>query len=331
MSEPAQSRGPPSLTPSPPTPPPPHIPLPVRPPDSKIPSSILLNLSTSTVHRPAPQYHVHSPTVEKTKGSFSRRLASNPEEAMQNMKIKRSPPLCHRTVFPRALSTRHSTFSEATTVSALPPKTPPTQRSSGLKGVGDITLTLTPPLPQESTSPRHPPLTSTHLKRQQAAMENMKQHSTMHDCRDQSWLSCTAISTSQPHTNYFSVHLPSYQIDELPTSPPTQPHNEDIPVLASESPCSGIHSSLSHHSSDHLIASADIATETGELLLLDRSGRVIHHVKARQKLEDYYRAQNTSTPDMGLEDGSIAPPPTARDVTNSEQVMIKNEHLNHCN
>ena len=82
----------------------------------------------------------------------------------------------------------------------------------------------------------------------------------------------------QPHSSHFSVHLPSHHHTEIPSN--QRLYGEDHPSTPkSESRYSGIQSSLSHHSSDHLIASADIATETGELLLLDRRGRVIHYVK----------------------------------------------------
>ena len=151
---------------------------------------------------------------------------------------------------------------------------------------------------------------STHLKRQQAAVKTMKQHAVSYN---QPWLYISSCAGNlQPHSSHFSVHLPSHHHTEIPSN--QRLYGEDHPSTPkSESRYSGIQSSLSHHSSDHLIASADIATETGELLLLDRRGRVIHYVKEGEQDTHWVDAD-----DSGLEDGSIAPPPTAR-YTNPDE------------
>ena len=284
----------------------------IRPPVSKVPASVLLNLSTSSVHRPRPQhYQTTSSMPAKSKGSFSRRLATNPEEAMHNLKIKR--PILQQlrpTSYARTgLSTRQSVFSEATTVPTLPPHSPPLQRNAPLPTFQAIGDTLFPP--RQGNNPPSP-RTSTHLKRQQAAVKTMKQHALSHDLQNQPWLCISSCAgNSQPHSNHLSVHLPSH----TEASSNQRFYGEDYsPTPKSETRYNGVQSSLSHHSSDHLIASADIATETGELLLLDRRGRVIHYVKEGEQ-DTHWVDGDEST----LEDGSIAPPPTARYINHDEE------------
>jgi hypothetical protein len=78
----------------------------------------------------------------------------------------------------------------------------------------------------------------------------------------------------------------------------------------------------SHTSLELDIARADLASQTGELLLLNRQGEIIHRSGTDMSLRldaiinVTNNNDNTSELDhmVELEDGTIAPPPTARDV-----------------
>lgn len=270
---------------------------------NKEPSSLLLNTSTKIVHRPKSLLPGGKRPVEGGgggggKGSFSRQLAANPEETVANLKARR-PAMKLSLQQPREL-THHTgdlisrlsaSYSEdATTISpdlhpsyhpGLPhPTLPPPSPSHQL---------LLPPavLPLSSpTSPRRLHLPSCHLNRQRAAAETMKLHTHSPSVLNQTWLQVSPClpSSSSPspraHPSHLSIHLPM-NYHQVTSS--GQPYSEDLPTLKSESRLSGTHSSLSHHSSDHLIAGADIATGTGELLLLDKEGRVVHQVSGSNR------------------------------------------------
>ena len=177
-------------------------------------------------------------------------------------------------------------------------------------------------------SPRHPPLSSCLLNRQRAAAETMKLHSHPPNDLNQTWLLVSPYPPSvspnpQTHPNHLSFHLPT-SYPQLRSSG-GRPYSEDISTLKSESRSSVSHSALSHHSSDHLITGADIATGTGELLLLDKEGRVVHQVSSSNNYKESRNLlQSSRSPELivsslKLEDGTIAPPPTARDMRHSNE------------
>ena len=113
-----------------------------------------------------------------------------------------------------------------------------------------------------------------------------------------------------------SIHIPLLPIprpfseDALSTIPPSSAPN----AVSLDSRCSDLHSG-SQTSSDRMIISADLASQTGELFLLNREGEVVHHVT------DMVTPGRDTNEGEGLhvEAGFIAPPPSARDEVPSEQ------------
>ena len=132
-----------------------------------------------------------------------------------------------------------------------------------------------------------------------------------------------------------SIHIPVLPIEDRPFSEEVvsteTPSHYPEPYTRSGS---GLHSgtALSHMSSDHMIISAD---QTGDLLLLNRAGEVVHQVKetdtddASLPMEPVSgdEAEEKGRGQSSLEKGSVAPPPTARskdEDDNNEKQEQKN-------
>lgn len=229
------------------------------------------------------------------KGSFSRQLALHPQVAMRNMRTRK--PVTRD-------STLHSTELEHFT--GLPNTHPlpisPQQLASLGKGAfpQGATLVASRPLPKLP-----------HIKH--------KTNSLHSPHPDQTWLHVSSClpSNTRPvasHKRPLSIHVPKHS--------PFRPFSEEISTMKSASNSSGLHESVSHHSSDHLITGADIAS--GELLLLDQKGKVIHQVsEAGHMTEDEERGDLFSIEqelsNSGLKEGCIAPPPSAQDVTRAHK------------
>lgn len=117
-----------------------------------------------------------------------------------------------------------------------------------------------------------------------------------------------------------SIHIPLLPIHDRPfsedassTIPPNSAPNAVLyacPDSRRSDLCSG-----SQTSSDRMIISADLASQTGELFLLNREGEVVHQVT------DMVTPGRDTNEGEGLhvEVGSVAPPPSARDGVPDKQ------------
>ena len=132
-----------------------------------------------------------------------------------------------------------------------------------------------------------------------------------------------------------SIHVPVSPFDERPFSedvslirPQTETQSQTRPDSRA-----GLHSgiALSHISSDHLITSADLASQTGKLLLLNRDGEVVHQIERTETdlslpLESILQTHSDEEGEMNLDEGTIAPPPTARhfEIDDKEKTDFSN-------
>ena len=296
-------------------------PPPQPPPSSHVPSSLVLNLSSQKIYQTHP-HDRHSLTKkgQKSTESFSRVLSTRPADALSGLKakmaelqLKANQPIstsnneCNEENVPLQQTQSHmATFPGISTLQ------PPTTITSGTssyfapRGLPKATL-------QRLTHHSH----STQLRdtNQQSKLKLIPLITSAHSRR-------TPILESllQPQRRP-SVHLPSnFSPDVLPpyseemsTRPDTQTRPESRTQFHSST-------ALSHTSSDHIITGADLASQTGELLLLNREGQVVHEITRTETdlslpLDSFinlaYEGQGECPSE--LEDGSIAPPPTAHE------------------
>ncbi len=120
-----------------------------------------------------------------------------------------------------------------------------------------------------------------------------------------------------------SVHIPLLSIPNRPFSEELQsdpPGSESYTRPESHSAVRSCTSS-SRVSSDHLIISADLAIKTGELLLLNRAGKVVHQITETDTgVNSSVSGDDCVKSDSVMENGSVAPPPTARNEESMESL-----------
>lgn len=137
-----------------------------------------------------------------------------------------------------------------------------------------------------------------------------------------------------------SIHIPLLPLHESPFSEDFGSHPDSCIWPDSRSAINSGNAS-SHQSSDHLIVSADLATQTGELLLMNRAGEVIHQVKETDVVKTPKKDKVqclavdlgplTTPPANSLTDptlGSVAPPPTAISNNNVSDNNTKEQSKN---
>ena len=294
-----------------------YPPQPPPPPSSHVPSSLVLNLSSQKIY----QTHLngrHSLTKKRQKSteSFSRVLSTRPIDALSGLKAKMAE-LQLKANQPISTSNNESNEENA-----------PLQQTQSHMATFPGINTLQPPTtitsgPSSYFAPRALP---------KATLQRLTHHShstQLQDTNQQSKLKLIPLITSahsrrtpileallQPSRRP-SVHVPSNfsprimppYSEEMSTRPDTQTRPESRTQFHSST-------ALSHTSSDHIITGADLASQTGELLLLNREGQVVHEIARTETnlslpLDSFI---NLAYEGQGeLEDGSIAPPPTAHE------------------
>ena len=307
----------PALSPSYQPLPPPPPPL----PPSHVPSSLVFNLSSQKIYQTRPHGR-HSLTKKRQKSaeSFSRVLSTRPIDALSGLRAKMAE-LQLKANQPISTSNNESNEENA-----------PLQQTQSYMATFPGINTLQPPTtvtsgPSSYFAPRALP---------KATLQRLTHHShltQLQDTNQQSKLKLIPLITSahskrtpileailQPSRRP-SVHVPfNFSPDVLPpyseemsTRPDTQTRPESRTQFHSST-------ALSHTSSDHIITGADLASQTGELLLLNREGQVIHEIARTETdlslpLDSFinlaYEGRDECPSE--LEDGSIAPPPTAHE------------------
>ena len=307
----------------------------LHPQDSAVPSSLMFNLHSEKINNSKEKQKSLKRQSKWSKGgtmSYSRVLASQPQKALSGLKI--------RVAKLQEEDDHYYTFSKSQNVNNtwddIRPNQDPLTKGSKFPGANKL-----PPTSIQSGPSHFAPRSLN-----KATIQRLNCHVTVPnkifpsgtlDLSVSSARSKLRKSKSQiPVPPHPSIHIPLLPIqdkrpfsEELSTAPPgscpepyTRPESSTRPESQSALR-SGTASS--HMSSDHLIISADLTRQTGELLLLNRAGEIVHHVKETEAVNGNGASDDDDDDDSMLENGLVAPPPTARNELSLECLVNDSE------
>ena len=302
----------------PPTPP---APSPTPPPSLNkphhTPSSLVFDVHSKNVHLTStkqrnylPKKSVKSVPVD----SFSRALAAKPHEALSGLKIKMGELQQKANQTPHQDTDQKQSQSQtnSSTFPGIESLKPPTTIVSGPSSYF-APRTLTKATLHRLNYRQHA-IDESDLKNRSSRL-NLSLFSTL--AFDNKKLSMAQVLPPIPR---LSIHVPVSPFDERPFSEDVSSIRPQTETQSQTRPDSraGLHSgiALSHISSDHLITSADLASQTGKLLLLNKDGEVVHQIERTETdlslpLVSILQTHSDEEGEMNLKEGTIAPPPTA--------------------
>ena len=241
-------------------------------------------------------YQTTLPEKQDTVGqeSYSRGLASRPIETMYGMKSKTCSKK-HHTLTKQEMNNKTSGKDMWSHFSSFPAAT----------NTGDSAMPTRPLIKPSSTNQIKPSLN-----------QDTNNTATVTSIN----LSPLLVASAKPPPSNLYTSVPTVSVrqysEELPSRPGTHlkvaTYNKDTRSSTT----------LSNISSEHNIVRADLSSQNGEILLINREGEVVHEIARTDtdlSLPLDTVIQITDGDDecctniTQLEDGTIAPPPTARD------------------